>query len=76
MGPGHVCIYVCMGIANIWRFTAHLHEIIYMAIYMKLLGCGRYLTNTWHMILASIALTLAEGLRAKYSTHQFYENFR
>ena len=41
---------------------------------MKLSGCDRYLTSAWHVILAFMALTLAEGLRAKYSMRQFYEN--
>ena len=35
---------------------------------MKLLKCGRYLTSAWHVILAYIALTFAEGMSAKYST--------
>ena len=42
---------------------------------MKLLGYSRYVTSAWYVILASIALTFAEDLRAKYSTSQFYENF-
>ena len=42
---------------------------------MKLLGCGRHLTSAWHVILAPIALTFAESVRAKYSKRQFYENF-
>ena len=41
---------------------------------MKLLECGRYLTSAWRVILTSIALTFTEGLRAKYSMRQFYEN--
>ena len=32
---------------------------------MAFLGWGRYLTSVWVLILASIALTFAEGLRAK-----------
>ena len=35
---------------------------------MKLLECGRHLTSAWHVILTSVALTFAEGLRAKYSS--------
>ena len=42
---------------------------------MKILGCGRYLTSAWHVILATIAFTFTESMRAKYRTRQFYENF-
>ena len=74
----YICFYVCMAFANIWRFKAQSKSIvvpydptgIVHCLGMKLLGCGRYLTNARHVILACIALTLAEGMRAKDGTLQ------
>ena len=86
----YVCMYVTMYIClYVWfsQISGPLkhrespkwyHKIATWIVHclgMKLLECGRYLTSAWHVILTSIALTFAEGLRAKYSTRQFYENF-
>ena len=85
-----VCMYVCMHVCVyvwFWQISGDLkhraspkwyHTIAAWIVHclgMKLLGCGRHPTSAWHVILASITLTLVESLRAKYSTRQFNENF-
>ena len=78
----YVYMFVCMGFANIWGFRAPSES--------KMVPYDSHVSSTLlrHEIIGmwlvpdervardrSLASTFAESVRAKYSTHQFYENF-
>ena len=67
---GHIDYTTSYG-TTLVPYDSHVNSIL---LRHEIIGM-RYLMSVWHVILASIASTLAEGLRAKYSTRQFCENF-
>ena len=79
----HMYVYdVCMVFANIWRFKAlSEHKVVPYNSHVKFMLRHEIIGMWWvpekrvTRDLNFHTLTFAEGLRAKYSTRQFYENF-